>query len=185
MAGEALVGAGLGGVSSAIQTKLQLEESARNRQWQEHLSNTQFQRGIVDLRKAGLNPILATKFGGASTPTGGIAQLPQIDLTGSAQKGAAASTKVMEKELLYWQTGVAQQNAQKLADESRNVRMLTPYLRAIAGYYDTQDGITSAKVGAGIKDAGMLGGAAAGVGALTDESISDWLKKGLGRIFGK
>jgi len=33
------------------------------------MSNTQYQRGMQDMRKAGLNPILAYKQGGASAPT--------------------------------------------------------------------------------------------------------------------
>ena len=44
--------------------------TARQMAFQQDMSNTSYQRGMEDMRKAGLNPILAGKLGGASTPTG-------------------------------------------------------------------------------------------------------------------
>lgn len=45
-------------------------EALANRKWQEKMSNTSYQRAVEDMRKAGLNPILAFQNGGASTPGG-------------------------------------------------------------------------------------------------------------------
>lgn len=52
-------------------TAANMAEAQRNRDYQERLSNTAYQRTMQDMRDAGLNPILAYQKGGASTPAGG------------------------------------------------------------------------------------------------------------------
>lgn len=43
--------------------------------FQERMSNTSYQRGITDMKKAGINPIMAFSQGGASTPPGASTQV--------------------------------------------------------------------------------------------------------------
>lgn len=58
---------------TSVQLKNDALQAKINRDWQERMSNTAYQRATEDMRKAGLNPYLAYQQGGASTPTGASA----------------------------------------------------------------------------------------------------------------
>lgn len=49
-----------------------------NREFQEHMSSSAYQRATSDMRAAGINPILAYAQGGASTPPGATAHVENV-----------------------------------------------------------------------------------------------------------
>lgn len=48
-------------------------QSQMNRDYQERMSSTAWQRGVADMRAAGINPMLAVSQGGATAPSGSSA----------------------------------------------------------------------------------------------------------------
>lgn len=53
-----------------FQNQFNAEQAQLNRDFQERMANTAYQRAVADMKSAGLNPYLAYSQGGSSTPGG-------------------------------------------------------------------------------------------------------------------
>ncbi|WNK14718.1 MAG: DNA pilot protein [Microvirus sp.] len=90
------IGGALGGAIDSDKQQSSAEQfsvnsAQANRDFQERMSSTSWQRGVEDMRAAGINPMLAISQGGASSPGGTAAAFPGA-VGAQYQQAAAAST---------------------------------------------------------------------------------------------
>lgn len=72
------------------------EQAGINREFQERMSSSAYQRAVADMQKAGLNPMLAYSQGPASSPTGGQGQGVPATMLNKATAGMAAAAQVAQ-----------------------------------------------------------------------------------------
>ena len=102
----ATIGAGLLGAHSQKQTnKKQIGLAREQMAFQERMANTAHQRQMADLSSAGLNPLMATKLGGSSSPSGAMAQIKD-----PAIQASMISTAVNQARLAKYQADIAEQD---------------------------------------------------------------------------
>ena len=82
-------------IGSTISYQRDKKSAKRQMNFQERMSSTAYQRAMNDMRKAGINPLMVSKLGGASTPTG--ASIPSKDLSkvgSNAVKNATTASQI-------------------------------------------------------------------------------------------
>jgi hypothetical protein len=96
--GGALIGGLFASQGQKDANAMNIQLARENRNWQERMSNTAYQRAAHDLDKAGLNRIMA--FGSpATTPGGNVATVGNVGAAGVDGAVSAAGTALAAKRL--------------------------------------------------------------------------------------
>lgn len=143
---DAILGLGIGAISGAIggganiisqnsanATNIELQQKAnefsaaeaqKNRDFQEKMSNSAYQRATQDMEKAGINPMLAFSQGGASSPSGatasgGAARVESTRVGDALTKtvSSAGDMARLKKELEQKDADIALSHAAKVAKD--------------------------------------------------------------------
>lgn len=118
IAGGAMVGGAL--INSASQNAANdknIELAREQMKFQKDMSNTAWQRGVADMKKAGVNPMLAFSQGGASSPSGSQGRVEATRPGDALSQGVnSAITAKRDLSLVDLQTAQVQQStAQAMA----------------------------------------------------------------------
>jgi hypothetical protein len=90
--GSSLLSGAIGMLGTRSTNRAQEQLARQQMQFQAGQTGTEYQRAVADMRKAGINPMLATKLGGASSASGAMAQLR--DPTASAREAMLIDAQI-------------------------------------------------------------------------------------------
>lgn len=119
LVGAALVSSAAGFLGARQQNRAGEVSAAKQMAFQKEMSNTSYQRSMADMKAAGLNPILAYKQGGASTPSG--ASYSPVNVGAAAASNASATTSALQSI----------QQSKKIKSEAKRIVQSTEFERVL------------------------------------------------------
>lgn len=129
--GNALASNAMSAASQTSAMRYNSAEAKAQRDWQERMANTSYQRGVADLKAAGLNPILAAYNGyGAQTPSGGYGSLGGGQTFAHAQALTAPAAKNATMQAMYDYGNNTAQIVQNFQTAINNAKQSSDYWTA-------------------------------------------------------
>ncbi|QXP08149.1 MAG: DNA pilot protein [Arizlama microvirus] len=107
-----IIGGALGSSAQKKANKANLQLQREQQGWEKMMSDTSWQRGMEDMKAAGMNPMLAFSQGGASTPSVSAATAQPVDAM--AKSVGSAATKAMQTAAI----NLTEQQARKAGAEA-------------------------------------------------------------------